>query len=60
MSIIKIESEEQFKDIKSSYIHGQIIIINFWASWAKPCQTLNKVFRELSKGQDLIFIEVIL
>ncbi|CAO3636777.1 unnamed protein product [Cunninghamella blakesleeana] len=42
-----ITSDEQFKTITSD--KKSVAVINFWATWAEPCQQMNEVFGELSK-----------
>ena len=48
MSVIEIKSEIEFNNLKDSNIQNdKILIINFWANWAKQCSSLNKKFKNL-------------
>lgn len=40
---------------------GGLVVIHFWASWCKPCATLDKVLEELAKkheGKKVTFVRV--
>lgn len=56
--IYNITTEKQFDRLVSK---GNVInVLNFWASWAEPCQQMNQVFTELaSKYPNPCYIQVI-
>lgn len=56
-NLIEITSDEQFGNFlgESDTVH----VLNFWASWAEPCQQMNEVFAELAtKFPALQFLNV--
>lgn len=40
----RLNSEEELAQINST-----LLVLNFWAAWAEPCQHMNEVFDELAK-----------
>lgn len=56
-NLLEISSDEQFGDLLSK--KDAVYVLNFWASWAEPCQQMNEVFAELAgKFPALQFIKV--
>ncbi|KAI9484021.1 MAG: thioredoxin-like protein [Benjaminiella poitrasii] len=56
-NLIDIVSDEQFNDFASK--KDTVYVLNFWASWAEPCQQMNEVFAELaSKFPALQFLKI--
>ncbi|OAD79737.1 hypothetical protein PHYBLDRAFT_139764 [Phycomyces blakesleeanus NRRL 1555(-)] len=53
----EITSDAQFNGIISK--KDAVIVLNFWASWAEPCQQMNEVFAELAgKFPALKFLKI--
>lgn len=46
MSVIEIESEEQFTDLTG--VPDQLVTLYFHTPWAAPCQTMNSVIKTLA------------
>lgn len=56
-NLIEIRSDAQFNELVGK--KDLVFILNFWASWAEPCQQMNEVFAELStKFPALQFLKV--
>ncbi|KAI7903658.1 thioredoxin-like protein [Cokeromyces recurvatus] len=56
-NLIDITSDEQFNDLATK--KNAVYVLNFWASWAEPCQQMNEVFAELAnKFPALQFIKI--
>jgi len=60
--VLKISTLNQIDSLKSSY-NGNVILVNFWASWCKPCveefPDLLKIKKDLGdKGLRVIFISL--
>jgi len=48
---------ESFKDIISS---GQIVLVDFFATWCGPCKSMHPILKELKErlGNDIRIIEI--
>jgi thiol-disulfide isomerase/thioredoxin len=56
-NLIDITSDQQFTDVTAK--KEAVYVLNFWASWAEPCQQMNEVFTELAgKFPALHFLKV--
>ncbi|KAL9548827.1 hypothetical protein MBANPS3_005502 [Mucor bainieri] len=56
-NLLEISSDEQFGDLLSK--KDTVYVLNFWASWAEPCQQMNEVFAELAgKFPALQFLKI--
>jgi thiol-disulfide isomerase/thioredoxin len=56
-NLTEITSDAQFNDLASK--KDAVYVLNFWASWAEPCQQMNEVFAELAgKFPALQFLKV--
>jgi thiol-disulfide isomerase/thioredoxin len=52
-----ITTDQQFTDLCSK--KDTVLALNFWASWAEPCQQMNDVFAELAgKFSAIQFLKV--
>lgn len=56
--VYEVQSIEDYERIISS-CGDQIIVLNFYADWAQPCQYMNNVFKELSlKFSNMKFVNI--
>lgn len=56
-NLTEISSDAQFNDLVAK--KDLVFVLNFWASWAEPCQQMNEVFQELAgKFPALQFLKV--
>jgi thioredoxin-like negative regulator of GroEL len=46
---LNVTSEDQFERIVSNSAPGTVLVLNFWADWAEPCEQMNDVFDELAR-----------
>lgn len=51
----KVSSPEHFQTLLSEDLR-RVSLINFWASWAKPCEQMNKVVLELANKYPTILV----
>lgn len=57
MSVIEIESEEQFTELTNA--PDQLVTLYFHTPWAAPCQTMNSVIKTLaSANPDVTFLSI--
>lgn len=58
--VIEVHSLGEYNDrIASKAAETQLVVMNFWASWAQPCLQMNDVFAELaSKYPNALFLQV--
>lgn len=56
-NLTEISSDAQFNEFINK--KDAVLVLNFWASWAEPCQQMNEVFAELAgKFPALQFLKV--
>ncbi|GAA5805773.1 thioredoxin-like protein [Helicostylum pulchrum] len=56
-NLTEITSDSQFNELVSK--KDSVHVLNFWASWAEPCQQMNEVFAELAgKFPALQFLKI--
>ncbi|RUP26541.1 thioredoxin-like protein [Jimgerdemannia flammicorona] len=56
-NLIEITSDPQFTELITD--KANVLVLNFWASWAEPCKQMNDVFAELaSKSPSLKFLKI--
>lgn len=57
-NLITITSPDQFRTTLSEDLN-RVSVLNFWASWAAPCEGMNKVIEEASgKYKSVLFLQV--
>jgi thiol-disulfide isomerase/thioredoxin len=57
-NLLTIDSPEQFKDVLSRDLN-KVSVLDFWATWAQPCEKMNEVVKEASeKFKDVLFLMV--
>ncbi len=51
-------SPDHFKAVLSEDLQ-RLSLLNFWAGWAKPCEKMNEVVKELSgQFKEVLFLNV--
>ena len=57
-NLVTINSPEQFKEVLSRDLN-KVSVLDFWATWAQPCEKMNEVVKEASeKYKDVLFLMV--
>ncbi|KAJ9109368.1 hypothetical protein QFC21_000698 [Naganishia friedmannii] len=46
-NLVEITSADHFKQVLSEDLN-RVSVLNFWASWAKPCEKMNEAVKEMS------------
>ncbi|KAG8786255.1 hypothetical protein FRC12_016779 [Ceratobasidium sp. 428] len=58
MTVTAITSLDQFKELINS---GNVVIIDFWATWCGPCRVISPIFEQMSektKGAQFYKVDV--
>ena len=54
-----IETVEEFEEKVTKDTSGKLIVVDFWASWCRPCVKVAPVFERLStEHADAVFYKV--
>lgn len=57
-NLVEITSPEHFKQVLSEDLN-RVSVLDFWASWAKPCEKMNEAVKEMSgKYKEVLFLMV--
>lgn len=57
-NLVNVESPQRFQELLSEDLQ-RVSLINFWATWAEPCQQMNQVVLELARRwPDILVLQV--
>jgi thiol-disulfide isomerase/thioredoxin len=57
-NLVEITSPDHFKQVLSEDLN-RVSVLDFWASWAKPCEKMNEAVKEMStKYKEVLFLMV--
>ena len=57
-NLVQVTSPEHFQELLSADLN-RVSVLNFWASWAEPCEEFNKVIEDEAKQfEKLLFLNV--